>query len=177
MVSVVGDFNNWTGQNHMMNKSVPSGFWQLFVPDIRVNTAYKFRVQTVEGTIDRADPYGYSAEVPPKNASIITDLSEYRWKDSQWMEQRLRRDWFSEPISFYEVHLGSWKRPGDDFIAGLRTVTSRENLFLTALKWDLLIWNFYHPQNTHSLQAGATKRLAYLLQPVASERRKISCHS
>ena len=106
MVSVVGDFNNWTGQNHMMNKSVPSGFWQLFVPDIRVNTAYKFRVQTVEGTIDRADPYGYSAEVPPKNASIITDLSEYRWKDSQWMEQRLRRDWFSEPISFYEVHLG-----------------------------------------------------------------------
>ena len=57
-VSVVGDFNGWAGHNHMMSKLMPSGFWQLFVPGIGPNTAYKFRVKTTEGTIDRADPHG-----------------------------------------------------------------------------------------------------------------------
>ena len=114
LVSVVGDFNGWAGHNHKMSKLMPSGFWQLFVPGVGPNAAYKFRVQTSEGTVDRAHPYGYSAEVPPQNASLVADLSDYKWTDSEWMEHRLRRDWFSEPISFYEVHLGSWRRPGDD---------------------------------------------------------------
>lgn len=110
-VSVVGNFNNWAGHNHTMRKLIASGIWHLFVPGIKSGNAYKFRVQTTEGTIDRADPYGYSAEVPPQTASLVTDLRDYAWRDTSWMEQRLRRDWFSEPISIYEVHLGSWKRP------------------------------------------------------------------
>ncbi|MBQ79948.1 MAG: 1,4-alpha-glucan branching enzyme [Planctomycetaceae bacterium] len=112
-VSVVGDFNNWAGHAHIMSKLIPSGIWHLFVSGVKPGDAYKFRVQTTEGTIDRADPYGYSAEMPPQTASLVTDLRDYAWRDTQWMEQRLRRDWFSEPISIYEIHLGSWKRPAE----------------------------------------------------------------
>ena len=112
-VSVVGDFNNWAGHAHIMSKLIPSGIWHLFVSGVKPGNAYKFRVQTTEGTIDRADPYGYPAEMPPQTASLVTDLRDYAWRDTQWMEQRLRRDWFSEPISIYEIHLGSWKRPAE----------------------------------------------------------------
>ena len=75
-VSVVGDFNNWAGHNHTMCKLIASGIWHLFVPGIKSGNAYKFRVQTTEGTIDRADPYGYSAEVPPQTASLVKGCDE-----------------------------------------------------------------------------------------------------
>lgn len=113
-VSVIGDFNGWDGQCHQMHKLIPSGIWELFVPGVTAGATYKYRVQTNEGVTDRADPYGFAAEVPPRNASRIADLKEYRWHDNDWLNARSRRDWLSEPISVYEVHLGSWRRPGDD---------------------------------------------------------------
>jgi len=110
-VSVIGEFNGWDGQRHQMRKLIPSGIWELFVPGVPAGASYKYRVQTDEGVTDRADPYGFAAEVPPQNASRVTDLTGYHWQDADWLEQRGRKDWLAEPISIYEVHLGSWRRP------------------------------------------------------------------
>ncbi|NDH95317.1 MAG: 1,4-alpha-glucan branching enzyme, partial [Planctomycetia bacterium] len=113
-VGVVGDFNGWDGRVHQMHKRIPSGVWELFIPGVQPGATYKYRVQSAEGTSDRADPYGVAAEVPPRTASRVADLASYHWGDAAWMDRRRHCDWLAEPISIYEVHLGSWRRPGDD---------------------------------------------------------------
>ncbi|MEY3204423.1 MAG: hypothetical protein RLZZ21_754 [Planctomycetota bacterium] len=114
LVSVVGDFNGWDGASHRMHKRIPSGIWELFVPGLGPGTLYKFRVHADGTHADRTDPYGFAAEVPPRTASIVTDLSAYQWRDGDWMADRASRNALAAPISIYEVHLGSWRRPGDD---------------------------------------------------------------
>ncbi len=114
LVSVVGDFNGWDGAGHRMHKRIPSGIWELFVPGLGPGTLYKFRVHADGTHADRTDPYGFAAEVPPRTASIVTDLAAYQWQDGDWMADRASRNALAAPISIYEVHLGSWRRPGDD---------------------------------------------------------------
>jgi 1,4-alpha-glucan branching enzyme len=114
LVSVVGDFNGWDGAGHRMHKRIPSGIWELFVPGLGPGTLYKFRVHADGTHTDRTDPYGFAAEVPPRTASIVADLTAYRWQDGDWMADRASRNALAAPISIYEVHLGSWRRPGDD---------------------------------------------------------------
>ena len=41
-VSIVGDFNDWDGRRHPMRKHIPSGIWELFVPDVGPGEQYKF---------------------------------------------------------------------------------------------------------------------------------------
>jgi len=114
-VSVVGDFNGWDGQRHALEKRTPSsGLWELFVPGIGAGTLYKYRVHADGSFSDRADPYGFGAEVPPRTASKVVDLASYSWRDQEWMGQRAARNSLSAPLTIYEVHLGSWKRPGND---------------------------------------------------------------
>ncbi|MEN6452135.1 MAG: 1,4-alpha-glucan branching enzyme, partial [Thermoguttaceae bacterium] len=113
-VSVVGDFNCWDGRRHPMRKHVPSGFWELFVPGLGEGTLYKYQIRHGDETFDKADPYGFAAELPPRTASKVADLSRYAWHDTDWMGRRPKTNWLEQPLSFYEVHLGSWKRPGDD---------------------------------------------------------------
>ena len=113
-VSLIGEFNDWSPRRHPMRKQVPSGFWELFVPGLTVGTLYKYSVRHGGGAIEKSDPYGFAAEVPPRTASIVTDLDRYQWKDTGWLENRPRINGLDAPMSFYEVHLGSWKRPGDD---------------------------------------------------------------
>jgi 1,4-alpha-glucan branching enzyme len=112
-VSIVGDFNGWDGQRHAMQKRIPSGIWELFVPGIGAGTLYKYRVKADGSVSDRADPYGFGAEVPPRTASKVVDLASYTWRDEEWMAQRAARNSLSAPMSIYEVHLGSWRRPGN----------------------------------------------------------------
>jgi 1,4-alpha-glucan branching enzyme len=112
-VSIVGDFNGWDGQRHAMQKRIPSGIWELFVPGIGAGTLYKYRVKADGSMSDRADPYGFGAEVPPRTASKVVDLASYSWRDEEWMAQRAARNSLSAPMSIYEVHLGSWRRPGN----------------------------------------------------------------
>jgi len=114
LVSVVGDFNGWDGAGHRMHKRIPSGIWELSVPGLGPGTLYKFRVHADGTHTDRTDPYGFAAEVPPRTASIVADLTAYRWQDGDWMADRASRNALAAPISIYEVHLGSWRRPGDD---------------------------------------------------------------
>ncbi|MCE9544447.1 MAG: 1,4-alpha-glucan branching protein GlgB [Planctomycetia bacterium] len=109
-ISVIGDFNKWDGRCHPMRKLVPSGVWELFIPELRAGAQYKFQVKTHEGVIEKSDPYGFAAELPPRTASIVTDLDNYLWKDDAWLERRRTIDPLAQPTSVYEVHLGSWQR-------------------------------------------------------------------
>ena len=113
-VSVVGDFNQWDGRGHLMRKHIPSGIWELFVPEIGPGEKYKVRVKSRWGeVVDKSDPYGFAAELPPRTASIVADLNHYQWGDGQWMEQRRNQNPLERPVSIYEVHLGSWRRNQD----------------------------------------------------------------
>jgi 1,4-alpha-glucan branching enzyme len=113
-VSLVGDFNHWDGRGHAMRKHIPSGIWELFVPGLGPGEKYKLRVKTEHGeVIDKTDPYGFAAELPPRTASIVTDLDHYHWSDHHWMDHRRNTNTLEQPISIYEVHLGSWRRAQD----------------------------------------------------------------
>lgn len=113
-VSVIGDFNSWDGRRHPMRKHVPSGVWELFVPGLGEGTNYKYQVRHGDWTYEKSDPYGFAAELPPRTASKVANLDSYAWGDQDWLAGRTKRQGLDAPMSIYEVHLGSWRRPGDD---------------------------------------------------------------
>ncbi|MBW4552600.1 MAG: 1,4-alpha-glucan branching enzyme [Aphanocapsa sp. GSE-SYN-MK-11-07L] len=107
-VSVLGDFNYWDGRKHQMRRGI-TGIWELFIPGLSVGTHYKYEIKNSAGHIyEKSDPFGFEQEVRPKTASIVADLESYTWQDTDWLEQRRRSDSLRQPISVYEVHLGSW---------------------------------------------------------------------
>ncbi|MET7963373.1 1,4-alpha-glucan branching protein GlgB [Micromonospora zamorensis] len=111
-VRVVGDFTGWGPDDGWPMRSLgSSGVWELFVPNARVGARYKYRVLGADGQWrDKADPLAAYAEVPPATASVVYH-STYRWTDADWLARRAERQPHQEPMSVYEVHLGSW-RPG-----------------------------------------------------------------
>jgi len=111
VVSVVGDFNDWDERRHPMRLR-SGGIWELFVPGVGVGTNYKYSVRSRLRAYrqQKSDPYGFASEVPPKTASVVWDIGQYQWADHNWMESRGRKDLLKEPVSIYEVHLGSWLR-------------------------------------------------------------------
>lgn len=119
-VSVVGDFNNWDGRRHPMRRLGDSGIFELFIPGIQAGELYKYELKIGGGlTILKADPYANGAELRPNTASIVCNINNYKWKDEKWLKERAKYDFKKEPISIYEVHLGSWMKPnaqeGKDF--------------------------------------------------------------
>ena len=110
-IGVVGDFNNWNPDSHPMTPLADSGIWEAFVPFVGLGQLYKFALTTRSGKIlFKADPFAFYAELRPQTASITTDLTGYPWKDQSFMENRNKQDLLSQPVSIYEVHLGSWRR-------------------------------------------------------------------
>lgn len=111
-VSVVGDFNQWDGRCHPMRSLGNSGIWEIFIPGLTEGTLYKFEIlnRHSDQILVKTDPYGQQFEFRPKTAAIVTDEDSYQWQDGKWMEQRQQFDWQHQPMSIYEVHLGSWKR-------------------------------------------------------------------
>ncbi len=110
-VSVAGDLNDWdTRRNPMRRRN--GGIWELFIPGVAAGATYKYHVRSQFFGHEqlKADPYGFGSEVPPKSASVVRDLDEYKWNDSAWMDRRAKTDWLRQPISIYEVHLESWIR-------------------------------------------------------------------
>ncbi len=111
-VSVVGDFNHWDGRRHPMGNRGATGIWELFIPDLVQGEVYKFEIKSRhEGyLIQKTDPYGFAAEMRPRTASIVWDVTHFTWGDEDWMATRAERQALDKPIAVYEVHLGSWKR-------------------------------------------------------------------
>ena len=124
-VSVVGAFNQWDGRRHPLRCRGQAGIWELFVPGISEGESYKFelRSRSHPSVQQKADPCGFYAELRPLTASIVFNLDRYPWQDASWMTQRAQRNNQEEPMSVYEVHLGSWKRIPEE---GNRFLTYRE---------------------------------------------------
>ena len=96
-----------------MRKLDYSGIYELFIPGKLVGEIYKYEIKAKSGQVFmKSDPYAFSSEVRPANASRIVDIS-YKWKDTAWMEKRETKDTDAQPMAIYEMHLGSWKRPTD----------------------------------------------------------------
>jgi 1,4-alpha-glucan branching enzyme len=110
-VRVIGDFNHWDGRAHPMRSLGASGVWELFIPGVAPGTRYKYEICGPDGAWrSKADPMAALAERPPATASVVY-ASSYRWGDENWLAQRGGRDPLGQPMSVYEVHIGSW-RPG-----------------------------------------------------------------
>jgi len=121
-VSVVGDFNGWDPEANPMTQLADSGIWEAFVSGLSVGELYKYAITTRSGKIlFKADPYAFQSEYRPQTASVTADLSGFQWKDLAWMEKRKTKDPFNDPISIYEVHLGSWRKKNRDEKDGFYT--------------------------------------------------------
>ncbi|HWY09596.1 MAG TPA: 1,4-alpha-glucan branching protein GlgB [Candidatus Acidoferrales bacterium] len=111
-VSVVGDFNGWDGRVHPMRSRGNSGIWELFVPEFDEGVVYKYEIVGPQNNILplKADPYGFRSELRPNTGSVVARLDKHAWNDADWLHHRANRNWLEQPISVYEVHLGSWRR-------------------------------------------------------------------
>ncbi len=110
-VSVIGDHNGWNGQSNPLQARGSSGIWEGFIPDIGPGAVYKYQIHNRDSgyRVEKADPFAFRTETPPKTASVIWDL-DYSWEDADWMRNRHRRNSAQAPLSIYEVHTGSWRR-------------------------------------------------------------------
>lgn len=112
MVSVIGDFNYWLGDEHQLNvRWDGSGIWEGFIPGVQKGATYKYRIENSGNNTrtEKADPFARRCEHPPKTASQVWD-DNYQWKDKNWMQNRKKNNALDAPFSVYEVHLGSWKK-------------------------------------------------------------------
>src|SRR2546426_620493 len=123
-VQVIGDFNDWNHDSNPLQAADQSGLWAGFVPGVGAGARYKYLIASRyhNYTVEKADPFGFSYEVPPRTASVVWDLN-YSWADSAWLKGRERRQAPESPLSIYEVHLGSWRRVPEE---GNRWLTYRE---------------------------------------------------
>ncbi|MFA5879732.1 MAG: 1,4-alpha-glucan branching protein GlgB [Candidatus Margulisiibacteriota bacterium] len=110
-VSVLGDFNDWDGRHSVMKLRGASGIWEFFIPGLALGTIYKYEIKTqFDHLYQKIDPYAYSSELRPKSGSVVADLNSYIWHDTEWIAKRTNTNPLEQPISIYEVHLGSWMR-------------------------------------------------------------------
>jgi 1,4-alpha-glucan branching enzyme len=123
-VTVIGDFNGWNPGSHPMQNHGSSGVWECFIPGVGQGATYKYHiVSRIHGHVfDKADPFGYRHEKPPRTASQVWDL-DYHWSDQAWMRQRKAKNSLQAPMSIYEMHLGSWMRVPEEHG---RSLTYRE---------------------------------------------------
>jgi len=124
-VSVIGDHNGWDPRSHPMQPRAEAGLWETFIPDLGSGALYKYSIDSRQNAyhVEKADPYGYAAEIRPHTASRVWDLSAYSWQDDAWMASRKERNSLDSPISIYELHLASWRRVPEE---GNRWLTYRE---------------------------------------------------
>ena len=109
-VRVTGDFDYWEARAYPMRSLGSSGVWEVFVPGVAVGTKYRYHVLGRDGVWrHKSDPVAFETEVPPLNASIVTE-SRHEWNDDEWLAERARGGWHERPMSIYEVHAGSWRQ-------------------------------------------------------------------
>lgn len=114
-VSVVGDFNNWDGRINQMRKDYESGVFDLFIPGVFEGAIYKYEIKCKGGLpILKSDPYAFGAELRPNTASVVRDISKFKWTDSEWIQKRDQSTPLTGPMSIYELHLGSFRKPTEE---------------------------------------------------------------
>lgn len=112
-VSVISDGNGWIPGRDWLNSS-DTGVWQGVVSGMTQGAQYKYAIRTQDGNIlEKTDPFGFYSELRPNTASIVWNLRDFIWHDTDWLKRRAETDWLRAPVSIYEVHPGSWKRPHD----------------------------------------------------------------
>ncbi len=126
-VSVVGDFNAWDGRRHQMRRLWDSGIFELFLPGVKEGDLYKFELKVKGGlTYLKADPYAFGQQLRPETASVVRDLGSFAWEDQAWIQDRAGKDFSSEPMSVYELYLGSFWKPEDGrYYANYRELAPR----------------------------------------------------
>lgn len=108
-IQVIGTFNHWDGSNAFMKKISPQGVWSLFIANVNEWDLYKYRIENAHGHwVEKSDPFAFYSEMRPKCSSLVVNLRNYAWTDKMWMNKRTKH--FKEPMSIYEVHLGSWRK-------------------------------------------------------------------
>jgi 1,4-alpha-glucan branching enzyme len=114
-VSLVGDFNGWDGRRHPMRLRHTAGVWEMFLPRVAAGARYKYEIVAGDGIRlpQKADPVARQTECPPATASIVPDRETFEWNDADWIGRRAARKPDAEPMSIYEVHVGSWRRHDD----------------------------------------------------------------
>ena len=121
-VAVMGDFNGWDDRANPM-AALEGGVWELFLPGLQQYDNYKYAVHTRSGKVlAKADPYAFHAETRPGTASKLYDLSGYQWGDGSWLDYRKNNPVYQKPMNIYEVHLGFWRRTGDDQMLSYRDI-------------------------------------------------------
>src|SRR5271165_5628891 len=114
-VSVVGDFNGWDGRTNQMRKRIEAGIWEIFVPGVVESAYYKYEVRNCFGNVVlKSDPFSFFGQHGVQTASLVFNLDRFKWSDAAWLEERKTRYWPKQPVSIYEVHLGSWARVPED---------------------------------------------------------------
>jgi 1,4-alpha-glucan branching enzyme len=110
-VSVIGDHNGWDGRTNPLQPRGSSGIWEGFVPGVGPGAIYKYQIRSRHSgyRVEKADPFAFRAEVPPKTGSIVWELG-FDWNDADWMKNRYQRNSAKAPLSIYEMHVGSWMR-------------------------------------------------------------------
>ncbi len=187
-VHVIGTFNDWDEKAHPMKKIGPGGIHTLFIPEAKEGDLYKFMVTARDGRhLYKADPFANYAEMRPSTASIITDISDLKWSDKDWMEARAKKDLNAEPLAIYECHIGSWMRhPGreDEGFYNYREFADRIVEYLKKMKythvelmgiaehpfdgsWGYQVTGYYAPTSRY----GTPKDFQYLINKL--HRNKI----
>ena len=112
-VSVAGDFNNWNNEaNYMYN--IGYGVWEVFVEGAKEFCTYKYCIESEYGDrLMKADPYAFHAQTRPGQASVVYDIENYSWNDSEWFNKRKENNISSSPMNIYEIHAGSWRKYPD----------------------------------------------------------------
>jgi 1,4-alpha-glucan branching enzyme len=112
-VSVISDGNGWTPGRDWLSSS-DNGVWHGVIKGVIPGTRYKYAIRTQSGQLlEKSDPVGFYSEMRPHTASIVWSLRDFQWHDADWLKKRSETNWLSAPVSIYEVHAGSWKRPRD----------------------------------------------------------------
>jgi 1,4-alpha-glucan branching enzyme len=113
-VSVVGHFNGWDGRRHVMRARHPSGVWEIFIPRLAPGEVYKYEILGSHGVLPlKADPIALATELPPATGSVVAQPLEFVWNDQQWLENRQHAQAHNQPLSIYEMHVGSWRHHED----------------------------------------------------------------
>lgn len=133
-VSVVGDFNAWDGRAHPMRSRGGTGVWELFIPALQSGGYYKYEIRDRDSNIHiKIDPYAQAFQKRPQTAGILAPVSSFRWSDAAWQKARARADWQHQPMSVYEIHLGSWRRNADDSFINYRILAQEIADYVVAM--------------------------------------------